>query len=169
MADLKSVFGIMRVPFLVLTLACVSVGIGTAYWETGHLRWLHVLIVIIGAVSAHISVNSFNEYFDFKSGLDEKTTRTPFSGGSGTLPARPELERLAFAIACTSFAVTAASGIYFVYIRGPLLIPVGLAGLFLLVAYTTWLAYNPLLCLLAPGIGFGILMVNGAHFSLTGS
>jgi 1,4-dihydroxy-2-naphthoate octaprenyltransferase len=42
-------------------------------------------------------------------------------------------------------------------------------GLILLVTYTIWWAYNPILCLIAPGLGFGIFMVMGTHFCLTGS
>ena len=42
-------------------------------------------------------------------------------------------------------------------------------GLFLLVAYTPWLARNPFLCLIAPGLGFGPLMVSCVFFALTGA
>ena len=35
-------------------------------------------------------------------------------------------------------------------------------------AYTPWLARYPLLCLVAPGLGFGPCMVIGTHFVLTG-
>jgi 1,4-dihydroxy-2-naphthoate octaprenyltransferase len=152
-----------------LTPACVVVGVGTAYWQTRQISWLQVLLVLLGALSTHICINTFNEYFDFKSGLDAKTQRTPFSGGSGTLPAHPGMEKNTLFIAMATFAIAAAIGLYFVWLRGWLLLPLGIIGLFLLVTYTVWLAYNPVLCLIAPGLGFGILMVMGTHFSLTGS
>jgi 1,4-dihydroxy-2-naphthoate octaprenyltransferase len=161
--------GTMRPPFLILTPACVSVGIGTAYWQTHHLNWGYILLVLLGAVASHICVNVFNEYFDFKTNLDAHTQRTPFSGGSGTLQTRPELGRAALALACLSFAIVAAVGIFFTVVRGWQLIPLGLLGLFLLVTYTPWLTRNPIACLLAPGLGFGVLMVMGVHFALTGS
>ncbi len=41
------------------------------------------MLALLGAFLAHISVNTLNEYFDFKSGLDLETIKTPFSGGSG--------------------------------------------------------------------------------------
>jgi len=162
------ILGPMRVPFLVLTPACALVGIGTAVWSSSEVRLFEILLVLIGAVASHISVNAFNEYFDFKSGLDMQTRRTPFSGGSGTLPERPETVRSALATAWISFLVTALIGIYFVFVRGPLLLPVGVIGLFLLIAYTGWLTKNPILCLISPGLGFGVLMVMGTHFSLSG-
>lgn len=169
MNTLKSMAGTMRVPFLALTPACVSVGVGTAYFQTAHLNWGQVLLVFIGALASHICVNTFNEYFDYKSGLDSKTQRTPFSGGSGTLPSHPEMERKTLYLASLSLAVAAVIGLYFVWLRGWMLLPLGVLGLLLLVTYTVWWVYNPVLCLIAPGLGFGILMIMGTHFSLTGS
>ncbi len=166
---LKAIAGIIRAPFLILAPVCAISGMATAYHYTGIIEWGNTLLVVFGAVSAHICVNAFNEYFDFKSGLDERTERTPFSGGSGTLPAQPDLVKLALAISLISLFATAAVGLYFVYLRGPLLLPLGVLGLFLLVAYTVWFTKNPVLCLVAPGLGFGTLMVNGAHFALAGS
>ena len=166
---IKSILGIVRAPFLILAPACVAVGIGTAHWQTKEMNWLYSLLIVIGAVSAHISVNVFNEYFDFKSGLDAKTQRTPFSGGSGTLQARPEFVKITLFVACLSFIITAAIGLFFIWVRGWQLLPIGITGLFILVAYTPLLTRNPILCLIAPGLGFGVLMVMGTHFALTGT
>ncbi len=169
MNSLKLLSGIMRIPFLVLTPACVFVGVGTAYWQTHELHWFSILLVLIGALSAHISVNAFNEYFDFKSGLDAKTMRTPFSGGSGTLPAHPQMGKISFLFASISLALTAVIGLYFIGLQGWQLLPIGIFGLILVVTYTIWWVYQPVLCLLAPGLGFGVLMVMGTHFALTGT
>jgi 1,4-dihydroxy-2-naphthoate octaprenyltransferase len=68
-----------------------------------------------------------------------------------------------------TFVIAATIGLYFVWLRGWLLLPLGFIGLFLLVTYTIWWVYNPVLSLMAPGLGFGILMVMGTHFCLTGS
>ncbi len=158
----------MRLPFLLLTPVCVSVGIGTAYWQTETLNGFYVLLILIGALSAHISVNVFNEYYDCKSGLDSKTKRTPFSGGSGALQVNPSLAKAALWLAWSTFGITALIGIYFVTAFGWQLLPLGILGLLLLVTYTTWWVYNPWLCLIAPGLGFGVLMIMGTHFVLTG-
>jgi len=169
MNKFKVLLGLMRVPFLILAPACVLVGVGTAYWQTGSLNWVQILMVFIGGLSAHISVNAFNEYFDFRSGLDKRTQRTPFSGGSGTLPSDPGQEKTALAFSIISLAITAVIGLYFAVLRGWELLPLGLAGLLLIVTYTIWFVYHPFLCLLAPGLGFGIMMVMGTHFALTGT
>lgn len=169
MSKMKHLLGPMRVPFLVLPPACVLLGLGTAVWSVGQVNPVYVILAFLGATAAHISVNAFNEYFDFKSGLDFKTERTPFSGGSGTLPRHPQLARQALATAIVSLIITAWVGIYFLFIRGIGLLPLGLLGLFVVFAYTPWFARNPVLCLISPGLGFGTLMVMGTDFVLTGS
>lgn len=168
MKSIQPLLGPMRVPFLILTPACVLLGLGTAKWTNGDIRFLHFILVLIGAVCAHISVNAFNEYDDFKSGLDLKTSPTPFSGGSGTLPAKPELAQGALKTAWVAFAVVILVGMYFLWIRGWELLPLGLVGLLVIYTYTPRLTHHPMLCLLAPGLGFGPLMVMGTHFALTG-
>jgi len=168
MNKLKLLLGPMRLPFLILTPACALLGLGTAYWTTKEVNVWHFVLALIGAVCAHISVNAFNEYFDFKSGLDAKTQRTPFSGGSGTLPKQAGLVRSTLVLAWLTLGITALSGLYFVILRGPALLPPGLLGLILLYIYTPWMTRNPILCLIAPGLGFGPLMVMSIHFALTG-
>src|SRR4030042_5732906 len=164
----KDILGPMRVPFLILTPACVLLGVATANQSGAQINPLHVLLVLIGALCTHISVNAFNEYDDFKSGLDARTQRTPFSGGSGTLQANPAMARTALATALITIGVVILTGIYFTWYHGFAILPLGLLGILIIVAYTPWLTRNPLLCLIAPGIGFGPLMVMGTHFALTG-
>jgi 1,4-dihydroxy-2-naphthoate octaprenyltransferase len=168
MKSVKLILGPMRVPFLILTPACVLLGIATAVNSGVRINLLQVFLVLIGAVSTHISVNAFNEYDDFNSGLDTRTQRTPFSGGSGTLPANPTKGRTALITALVTLGIVAITGIYFTWLRGIALLPVGLLGMLTIVAYTPWLTRIPLLCLVAPGLGFGPLMVMGTHFALTG-
>ncbi len=168
MSQVRCILGPMRVPFLTLPPVCVALGAGTALWTTGRVDVRHALLALLGALAAHISVNALNDYFDFKSGLDFKTEKTPFSGGSGTLPANPDKASWAARIGWIAFALTAAIGLYFVWARGWALLPLGLAGLLVIALYTIWLTRTPLLCLVAPGLGFGVLMVMGTDFVLTG-
>ncbi len=158
-----------RPPFLLLTPACVLVGLGTAAVETQRqIPWLMFLLALVGALAAHISVNTFNEYFDFRSGLDAQTQRTPFSGGSGTLPQAPEAARGTLALAWGTLLLTAAIGFYFLFRVGWGLLWVGLLGVILVYVYTNWVTRSPLVCLVAPGLGFGTFMVLGTHYVLTG-
>jgi 1,4-dihydroxy-2-naphthoate octaprenyltransferase len=127
------------------------------------------VLAFLGAVAAHISVNALNEYHDYKSGLDFTTRRTPFSGGSGALPESPGKAHVALATGVISLVVTGIIGIYFLKARGLWLLPTGLLGMVTVAIYTIWLTRMPLLCLIAPGVGFGTVMVTGTHFVLAGS
>ncbi len=168
MTKLQDLLGPMRLPFLVLAPACAVLGVGTAVWTSGEVNPFHLALTLIGAISAHISVNALNEYFDFKSGLDARTRRTPFSGGSGTLPANPTLAGHALNTGLVALAITALIGSYFMFVCGWALLPLGLLGLIIIFAYTPWLVHNSFFCLIAPGLGFGPLMVMGTDLVLTG-
>jgi len=165
----KAIFGPMRLPFLILTPACVLLGAATAAWSGNELNLFHLLLVLIGAVATHISVNALNEYDDFKSGLDFKTEPTPFSGGSKALPNNPDKAHIGLITGLIAFAIALLTGIYFIYVRGFWLLPIGVFGLIIVAVYTRWITKNPFLCLIAPGLGFGPLMVMGTDFVLTGS
>ena len=169
MKNFKFLLDPMRLPFLILTPACVVLGLAVSIWTSGSVNWFHFILVLIGALSAHISVNVFNEYFDFNSGLDINTTRTPFSGGSGRLPQNPEMAGPTNVMAWIFFSLTALIGLYFVMNIGTGLIPLGILGLLIIYFYTGWITRFPILCLIAPGLGFGPLMVMGAEYVLTGA
>ncbi len=157
-----------RPPFLLLTLVCLLLGLATV-WVPGHaLDAVLLAKVVLGAVCAHISVNMLNEYADFRSGLDAITQRTPFSGGSGALPAQPQRAPAVLLAGLLALGVTVAVGLELLYLRGWVLLPIGLAGVLLVLLYTPWINRHPWLCMLAPGLGVGPLMVVGTHLALGG-
>lgn len=168
MSDLRNLLGPMRLSFIILAPVCVLLGLATAVWTSGSVDIFHFALALIGASSALMSVNALNEYFDFKSGLDSMTRRTPFSGGSGTLPENPNLSLQALSTGLITFAITILIGSYFLFIRGLSLLPIGVLGLLIILSYTTWISHNPILSLLTPGIGCGLLMVMGTNLVLTG-
>ena len=159
----------MRVPFLALTPVCVFLGVSTVIAGQSRVDWPLLLLVLLGAVLAHISVNTLNEYYDFRSGLDLTTIRTPFSGGSGALPGNPEMADAVFTVGLLSLLATLLIGLFLVWQSGWGIIPIGAAGLLLIVAYTGWVNKHPFLCLITPGFGFGVLMVVGTQYVLQGS
>ncbi len=164
------ILGPMRLPFLILAPVCAFLAISVvAHMTPSSLTFLKVLLVVIGAIAAHISVNTFNEYFDFKSGLDFTTIKTPFSGGSGALPASPDKAGIALLEGIISALVVAIIGIYFMFTSTMQLLPLGLFGLVIIITYTIWLNKIPFLCLIAPGTGFGLILVIGAGLALSGT
>jgi 1,4-dihydroxy-2-naphthoate octaprenyltransferase len=162
-------FGPMRPPFLILGPVCVFLGYACARWRMGDVSGWNFILALMGAVAAHISVNALNKYSDFKSGLDFKTRRTPFSGGSGTLPAHPEAARGTLWVGILGAGVVLAIGLYFIATGGMGILPLGLAGLALIVLYTNYITRSVFWCLMAPGLGFGVFMVMGSDFVLSGS
>ena len=165
---LKELAGIARLPFLVLTPICVGAGAAVASWRGAPLDAGLLALVLIGALAAHVAVNALNEYGDFKSGLDMETQRTPFSGGSGTLPDRPDLAPLALRLGLSALALTAVLGLYFLWRRGPGILLAGVPGFILAATYTPWVLKNRWLTLIASGAGFGA-MVLGTEYVLAGS
>ena len=157
-----------RPPFLLLTPVCVFLGVASACAAGLQVHYFQVLLAGLGALLAHIAVNALNEYEDFESGLDLKTLRTPFSGGSGALPADHGSAGAVRIAALAALAGTVAIGLYFLWREGWTLLGLGLPGVLLIVSYTRWLNQVPWLCLVAPGAGFGISMVLGTQLAVAG-
>jgi 1,4-dihydroxy-2-naphthoate octaprenyltransferase len=166
---LTTLCGASRLPFLVLSVVCVLLGAATAAWSGGRIEPLPAGFALLAAVTGHAAVNLLNEYFDFRSGLDLTTVRTPFSGGSGALPAAPGHAGLVLAAGLGALLVTGLIGIWFVLRMGGALLPLGALGLLLVVAYTPWVTARAAVSLVAPGLGFGPVMVAGSAYALTGT
>ncbi len=166
-SSLQAVVRAARPPFLLLTPACVLLGVATALSSGAEIATTRLILALIGAICAHISVNTFNEYFDDKSGLDATTHKTPFSGGSGALLEAPHAAFWVLGTAIVTLAITMLVGAYFLVTIGAAIVPLGLVGVAIIVTYTQWINKSPWLCLIAPGLGFGSLMVVGTHFVLT--
>ena len=105
----RTLFQSMRPSFLILSPVCVFLGASTAISATGSVDASALTLIVIGALCAHISVNTLNEYVDFKSGLDLITIKTPFSGGSGALPGDPAMANMVLAAGLVTFSLLVSS------------------------------------------------------------
>ena len=168
---LKSLMMIFRAPFLLLAVVLGFLGAALAWYEHqeyGSTFSLgYAFLAGAGLVIAHISVNVFNEYFDFRSKVDFRTPRTPFSGGSGALPSGMITEKQALWLGIGSLLIIIPVGIFFTIVKGWLLLPLLLSSAIIIVIYT------PIILRMgypewAPGVGLGILPVLGAYFIQTG-
>ena len=159
----------MRIPFLFLTPICIALGSSISYKLAPHFNTDYLPLVLLCALFAHISVNLFNEYFDFKSGLDLITQKTPFSGGSGALVNAPQMVKSTLFVAVLTITVTGIVGLYLVYSLGLAILPLGLLGVALVLFYTQWINKHPWICLVSPGLAFGIIMVAGSQFATSDS
>jgi len=164
---LKTWFIETRPQFLLLSVVLAFLGTCIA-WYDGSFHIGYALLAFVGLLLAHISVNVLNDYFDYRSGIDLETKRTPFSGGSGILPTGLLKPRQVFWLGTCSFLLAIPIGVYFTMTlnEGWRLLPL------LLVAAICVLLYTPFLTKLgwpewAPGLGMGTLPVLGAYFVQT--
>ena len=160
MAGVKEFAGVARAPFLLLPPTLVAAGAAAAAWD-GAFSWLRTLLAVIGLVALHMAVNILNEWSDMRTGIDLETERTPFSGGSGTLPAGGMGSRtaLVFGLACSGVGL--AIGLWFLLKVGWLLLPILIAGAIAVLAYTDVLARIGI-GELAAGFGLGAGPVIGS-------
>jgi 1,4-dihydroxy-2-naphthoate octaprenyltransferase len=79
-------FRVIRVRFLLASVIAVSVGLALNWWQNSSLDVFDALLTFAGVMALHASVDLLNDFWDFKRGIDTKTTRTKMSGGTGVLP-----------------------------------------------------------------------------------
>ena len=154
-----------RPQFLLLSVVLAFLGTSIA-WYDGYFHLGYALLAFLGLLLCHISVNVLNDYFDYRSGIDLEVKRTPFSGGSGILPAALLKPGQVLWFGLVSLLVAVPIGIYFVIARGWQLLPL------LVVGAVCALIYTPVLTRLrwpewAPGVGLGALPVLGVYFVQT--
>jgi 1,4-dihydroxy-2-naphthoate octaprenyltransferase len=164
---LKVWFFETRPQFLLLSVVLAFLGNSIAFYDD-YFHLGYALLAFLGLLLCHISVNVLNDYFDYRSGIDLEVRRTPFSGGSGILPASLLKPGQVFWFGLVSFLLALPIGVYFVITlnNGWQLLPL------LLVAAACILLYTPLLTRLgwpewAPGAGMGALPVLGTYFVQT--
>jgi len=167
--DCKNRFGIwmqqIRAPFLVLSLVLVLIGISVAY-RYGFFRWDHSLLLLLGVLMAHISVNLFNEISDHKTGIDLNTAKTPFSGGSGILQSGKTTVKAVTFVAYATLIAAALVGFYFCFTSGWLILVFMISGGLAIRFYTSHLA-KWLLGEAFSGITLGTFVVLGTYYALT--
>jgi 1,4-dihydroxy-2-naphthoate octaprenyltransferase len=145
----------------------VASGAAAAAWD-GSFSWTHTVMALIGLVALHMAVNILNEWSDMRSGIDLHTERTPFSGGSGTLPAGGMSTSTALTFGLVCAAVGLAVGLWFVPRIGTALIPIMALGAVCVLAYTDALTRVGI-GEIAAGFGLGAGPVLGSALIQDGS
>jgi 1,4-dihydroxy-2-naphthoate octaprenyltransferase len=156
-----------RPQFLTLSVVLAFLG-STIAWYDGYFNLWLALLAGIGLVFTHASVNIINDYFDFRSGIDLATKRTPFSGGSGILPAGLLTPRQVLWLGIIMLLLAVPIGIFFVVIRGWQLLPLLVVALFFIVMYSPFILKRPW-PEWAAGAGLGALPILGTYFAQVGA
>ncbi len=162
---LKIWAGQIRAPFLLLSIVLVLIGGAVAYQDE-MFNGLRVALCMIGVILAHVSVNLFNELSDYRTGIDEHTNRTPFSGGSGSLQAKLTTPKAVFTVAVATLLIALTIGIYLSWVSSWMLMAFIVAGGVATVFYTSHMS-RFILGELAAGSCLGTFVILGTYFSQT--
>lgn len=167
MTGLKNWFLETRPQFLILSLVLAFLGTAVA-WYDGNISIWYALLAGVGLVLTHASVNILNDYFDFRSGIDQAARRTPFSGGSGILPANLLTPRQVLWLGIACFVLAIPIGIYFIIVSGWQLLPLLIVAAFFIMLYSPVILKRPW-PEWAAGAGLGAFPILGMYFVQTGA
>ena len=158
-----------RPQFLTLSIVLAFLGTAVALYD-GNIKLWHAVLAGLGLVLTHASVNILNDYFDFRSGIDLATQRTPFSGGSGILPANLLTPRQVLWLGIGCFVLAVPIGIYFIAViaQGWQLLPLLIVAAFFIVLYSPIILKRPW-PEWAAGAGLGALPILGMYFVQAGA
>jgi 1,4-dihydroxy-2-naphthoate octaprenyltransferase len=166
---------ITRAPFL--TAIIVPMLIGAAWVATLGLAtpfpWTKFAMVFFAGIALHVAANTFNDYFDWKSGTDQANNDyfLPYSGGSRAIELGLISERSLFVVASSALMISAILGLLLALQSGWGVLIFGAIGAFCSFFYTApplRLAARRGLGELAVGLNFGPLAVAGTVYALTG-
>src|SRR5438067_7702396 len=121
-------------PFsLTATISPVLVGTAVAAYD-GTFHLVNFLITLFSSLFLQIGANYFNEYFDYRYGLDSLE-----SLGASTVIFRNEMtEAQVLAGGIGSFVIAALLGVLLIYFVGPAILLFGLAGIATAYFYSAW-------------------------------
>jgi 1,4-dihydroxy-2-naphthoate octaprenyltransferase len=167
LSKLKFWFLETRPQFLILSIVLAFFGT-TVAWYDGSFNIWYALLAGFGLLLTHASVNILNDYFDFRSGIDQAAKRTPFSGGSGLLPAGLLTPRQVLWLGIAAFVLAIPIGVFFVIIKGWQLLPLLVVAALFIVLYSPLILKRPW-PEWAAGAGLGALPILGMYFVQTGA
>ncbi|AOY60391.1 MULTISPECIES: prenyltransferase [Desulfococcus] len=160
----------IRLNFLLLAVFLVAVGLAAAYRRTAgtaaEFDFFHAILIMIGTVLAHISVNLFNEHADFTTRIDFDTVWTPFSGGTKMMVSGNTTPRAVMLAAVTTLASALGIGCYFAVVSHWSILIVALTGALSIVLYTP-LFQRMMVGEFFAGLTLGSLVVVGTYIAMT--
>jgi len=157
----------IRAPFLLLPIILSGVGSLLSLYE-GMFHLTDSVLFGLALVLFHITVNTLNEYYDHKMGIDFRTRRTVFNGGSGILQEGLLEPAQVLRVSIGSFLFAAAISVYLVIETGMILLPILIPGMIFSLFYTQLFA-RKMLGEITAGLGLGALPIIGAYAVNTGT
>ncbi len=176
MTRIFSWFVITRAPFLTAIIIPILVGAAWVVYQglVQPFPWDLFLLALFAGIALHVAANTFNDYFDWKSGTDQVNNDyfLPYSGGSRSIELGLISEKALFRVATVSLAIASLLGLILAYRSGPGILLFGVIGAVSAYFYTApplRLAARKGLGELLIGLNFGPLATAGTVYAMTGS
>ncbi len=172
MASTKVILKELRAQFLTVSVLPVILAAALARYETGTWNPILFCLTLAGVVFLHFGTNTANDYYDHISGTDKANTEyvSPFTGGSRLIQNGAIAPRTVLIMSISFFAAASAAGALIYISAGPVVIFLGIFGIFLGFFYTA-----PPVRLAGRGLGeiavltgFWLMSI-GTYFVQTGS
>lgn len=128
---------IIRIKFLLASIIGITVALLFSFYSYGKFDWLSALLTYIGVIFLHASVDLFNDYWDYKRGIDTTTTRTRYSGGTGVLPEKKLVPKDVYNAGLFFMIVGLSIGGYFVIQNGIIIAVILAIAVFSIYFYST--------------------------------
>jgi 1,4-dihydroxy-2-naphthoate octaprenyltransferase len=161
----------VRAPFFTATIVPVVLGTAIAWVRTGAFHGGTFLLTLLAGLCLHAGTNVINDYFDHLSGNDEINVEfvRPFTGGSRMIQKGLLQPQEVLRGALAFFALGSLIGLYLTYAKGPVVLILGLIGLFSGFFYTAPPIYLARWGIgeLIVGVNFGLLMTLGSYYVQT--
>ena len=176
MTRLFSWLVITRAPFLTAIIVPILVGASwVAYNDLVQpFPWGLFFLALFAGIFMHVAANTFNDYFDWKSGTDPANNDyfLPYSGGSRSIELGLISERALFRVASIALLFASVFGLVLAMFSGLGILLFGLVGALSAYFYTApplRLAARKGLGELLIGLNFGPLATAGTVYALTGN
>lgn len=169
MKSIRLLLRATRFPYIVASLVPAGIGASLAQKQMALFSPLLLAITMVGIGSAHLAVNLFNDFFDYKCGVDYPHPPKQFHGGSQIIQEGLMSEQTVFILGCKMGIIAVLCGLILGAFSGAAVLWFALGGGLLGFFYSappfllSWRGLGEI----ATGICFGPLAVCGSFYVQT--
>lgn len=126
-----------RAPFFQAVIVPSLLGAAIVWSRTGIFYWQYFLLATLGVIFINAGTNLANDYFDHQSRSDDiNREATPFSGGSRVIQENLIAPGKIYQASLIFFGLAALIGLYLAFVRGLVVLLIGILGALLGYFYT---------------------------------
>jgi 1,4-dihydroxy-2-naphthoate octaprenyltransferase len=155
-----------RPKFFPASIAPVAFGTAWGVYVSGGIDWLVFALALLATVCVHAASNVLNDVGDDAIGTDPQNVDRiyPYTGGSRFIQTGILSSSQMARLGISQIAIAAIAGMILIYLKGPMVLYLGLAGVALAVFYSLGPAKLSSLGIgeLAIVFGFGVIPICGA-------